>query len=44
VLVAETGAEAPGTHNSSLHNMLRLGFEVAYERPNWTWHLEPEAS
>lgn len=44
VLVAETGAEQPGTHNSSLHNMLRLGFEVAYERPNWTWQLEPEAA
>jgi GNAT superfamily N-acetyltransferase len=42
VLVAETGAEAPGTHNSSLHNMLRLGFEVAYERPNWIWHLTPD--
>ncbi|MEU1620800.1 GNAT family N-acetyltransferase [Streptomyces sp. NPDC005722] len=37
VLVAETGAEAPGTHNSSLHNMLRLGFQVAYERRNWVW-------
>ncbi|MEU3983462.1 GNAT family N-acetyltransferase [Streptomyces sp. NPDC026672] len=36
-LVAETGAEAPGTHNSSLHNMLRLGFEIAYERRNWIW-------
>ena len=44
VLVAETGAEQPGTHNSSLHNMLRLGFEVAYERPNWTWQSEPDAS
>ena len=43
VLVAETGAEQPGTHNSSLHNMLRLGFEVAYERPNWTWQSEPDA-
>ncbi|MFI2302015.1 GNAT family N-acetyltransferase [Actinacidiphila glaucinigra] len=37
VLVAETGAEAPGTRNSSLHNMLRLGFQVAYERRNWVW-------
>lgn len=43
VLVAETGAEAPGTHNSSLHNMLRLGFEVAYERRNWTWRASPDA-
>ena len=36
-LVSETGAEAPGTHNSSLHNMRALGFEVLYERPNWIW-------
>jgi GNAT superfamily N-acetyltransferase len=39
VLIAETGAEDPGTHNSSLHNMLRLGFRVAYERRNWSWRL-----
>ena len=36
-VVAETGAEQPGEHNSSLHNMLRLGFEVLYERRNWVW-------
>lgn len=36
-LVAETGAEAPGEHNSSLHNMRRAGFEVLYERRNWVW-------
>jgi hypothetical protein len=36
-LVAETGAETPGTHNSSLHNMLRIGFSVLYERQNWIW-------
>lgn len=41
VLVAETGAETPGTHNSSLHNMLRLGFQVAYERRNWVWQSSP---
>jgi GNAT superfamily N-acetyltransferase len=34
-LVAETGAEEPGGHNSSLHNMLRLGFTVRYERHSW---------
>lgn len=39
LLVAETGAEADGEHNSSLHNMLRLGFRVAYERQNWVWKL-----
>jgi GNAT superfamily N-acetyltransferase len=41
LLIAETGAEAPGTHNSSLHNMLRLGFQVAYERRNWSWQPAP---
>lgn len=34
-LVSETGAEAPGEHNTSLHNMRRMGFEVVYERRNW---------
>ncbi|WP_329454081.1 GNAT family N-acetyltransferase [Streptomyces sp. NBC_01497] len=37
LLVAETGTEADGSHNPSLHNMLRLGFHVAYERRNWLW-------
>lgn len=37
VLVAETYAEVDGNRNSSLHNMVRLGFEVAYERRNWVW-------
>jgi GNAT superfamily N-acetyltransferase len=36
-LVAETGTEASGTHNSSLHNMLRAGFSLLYERQNWIW-------
>lgn len=36
-LVAETGVERPGTHNSSLHNMARMGFTVLYQRQNWTW-------
>ncbi|HEY4277715.1 MAG TPA: GNAT family N-acetyltransferase [Conexibacter sp.] len=40
-LVAETGVEPPDGHNSSLHNMLRLGFEVLYARPNWTWQAQP---
>lgn len=42
-LIAETGAETPGSHNSSLHNMRRLGFEVLYERRNWIWR-SPEAA
>ena len=37
LLVAETGTEDEGEHNSSLHNMLGLGFRVAYERRNWLW-------
>jgi GNAT superfamily N-acetyltransferase len=37
-LVAETGAEAPGQHNTSLHNLMRAGFEPIYHRANWTWH------
>jgi GNAT superfamily N-acetyltransferase len=36
-LVAETGVESPGTHNSSLHNMVRMGFAALYQRQNWTW-------
>ncbi|MEU6845450.1 GNAT family N-acetyltransferase [Streptomyces sp. NPDC046716] len=36
-LVAETGAEGPGEHNTSLHNMLRGGFERLYERATWVW-------
>jgi hypothetical protein len=36
-LVAETGAEDPGEHNTSLRNMLRAGFEPLYERVTWLW-------
>ncbi|MFI0508195.1 GNAT superfamily N-acetyltransferase [Streptomyces canus] len=36
-VVAETGAEGPGDHNTSLHNMLRAGFEPLYERLTWLW-------
>jgi GNAT superfamily N-acetyltransferase len=41
-LVAETGAEQPGDHNSSLHNMLRTGFNVLYERRNWIWRPDTD--
>jgi ribosomal protein S18 acetylase RimI-like enzyme len=40
--VAETGAEGPGEHNQSLHNLRRAGFSVLYERPNWVWRPEAE--
>ncbi|WUD77054.1 GNAT family N-acetyltransferase [Streptomyces sp. NBC_00510] len=36
-LVAETGAEGPRDHNTSLHNMKRAGFEPLYERVTWVW-------
>ncbi|MER7247378.1 GNAT family N-acetyltransferase [Kribbella sp. NPDC000426] len=36
-MVAETGAEAPGVHNTSLHNMQRAGFERLYDRVTWVW-------
>lgn len=36
-LVAETGAETPGTHNTSLRNMQKVGFRVLYERQSWIW-------
>ena len=39
-LVAETGAEQPGQHNSSLHNMLRAGFHPLYERTTWVWRVD----
>ncbi|GGK67971.1 hypothetical protein Sme01_13110 [Sphaerisporangium melleum] len=42
-LVAETGAEGPGEHNPSLHNLRRAGFEVLYERTNWTWRPDRPA-
>lgn len=42
-LVAETGAEQPGDHNTSLHNMLRLGFRTQYVRPNWIWRPTEDA-
>lgn len=35
--VAETGTETDGEHNPSLHNMLRAGFSMCYERTNWVW-------
>lgn len=39
-LVAETGAEQPQQHSTSLHNMLRAGFRPLYERANWVWQTK----
>jgi hypothetical protein len=33
--VTETGQERPDRPNPSFHNMLRAGFEMAYQRPNY---------
>ncbi|MFC4534646.1 GNAT family N-acetyltransferase [Sphaerisporangium dianthi] len=40
VIFAETGAEEPGAHNTSLHNMTRAGFVPMYTRVNWTLSTE----
>lgn len=37
LLVAETATETDEGDNSSLHNVLRFGFKVVYERRNWMW-------
>jgi hypothetical protein len=34
-LVTETGTETPARPNPSYHNMIRTGFKLAYERPNY---------
>ncbi|WP_411093562.1 N-acetyltransferase [Streptomyces sp. 049-1] len=36
-LVAEAVAEGPTDHNTSLHNMVRAGFEPLYDRVTWSW-------
>jgi GNAT superfamily N-acetyltransferase len=43
-LVAETFGESPGEHSPSLHNMLRAGMSVRYERQNWVWRARAEQS
>jgi GNAT superfamily N-acetyltransferase len=42
-IIGETGREAPGEHSPSLHNMLRAGLTLRYERENWTWR-DPDAT
>lgn len=36
-IIVETTAETPGNPNSSYHNMLRTGFELAYHRQDYIW-------
>ena len=35
IVVSETGEDTPDEPNPSYRNMLRLGFRLAYLRPNW---------
>lgn len=39
-LVTEVGTDGDYASGASLRNMLRHGFEVLYERPNWIWHAD----
>jgi hypothetical protein len=42
--VTETGEDRPDRPNPSFHNMMRLGFELAYQRPNYLLKsLRPES-
>lgn len=41
--VVETAADTPEKPNPSTHNLRRMGFRDAYERPNWVKLLEPAA-
>ena len=34
-IVTETGDDVPDKPNPSFHNMIRSGFKVAYQRPNY---------
>jgi len=36
-VVTETGEDVPEHPNPSFHNMIRTGFVLAYQRPNYLW-------
>ncbi|MDX1520117.1 MAG: GNAT family N-acetyltransferase [Anaerolineae bacterium] len=40
-LITETGEDTPSRPNSSYHNMVRTGFELAYQRPNYIFEASP---
>jgi ribosomal protein S18 acetylase RimI-like enzyme len=40
-VIAEAMAENPGQHNPSLHNQLRAGLTVRYQRENQIWRDSP---
>ena len=39
LLSVETGDDMPDKPNPSPHNLVRMGFHVAYKRPNWVLKL-----
>ena len=41
-LVTETGEDSPEQPNPSFHNMIRTGFSLAYQRPNYLWRVNRE--
>lgn len=40
-LITETGEDSPSRPNPSYHNMVRTGFELAYQRPNYIFQASP---
>jgi GNAT superfamily N-acetyltransferase len=40
IAVVETADDTPEKPNPSTHNLVRMGFQVAYKRPNWVLKLE----
>lgn len=42
-LVVETAEDTPERRATSFHNLRRLGFELAYVRPNYLWTPPPTA-
>lgn len=44
IAVVETADDTPEKPNSSTHNQLRMGFRVAYKRPNWVKKLVEQSS
>ena len=37
-VITETGEHTPERPNPSFHNMIRTGFQLAYQRPNFVFH------
>jgi hypothetical protein len=43
-VITETGEDLPGQPNPSFHNMIRTGFKLAYQRPNYVFQSAPRAA